>query len=106
VSRRSQQQISSIQARFAGLERTISRTAAYLPAGKDLNEAHAARRALMTEASKRSKAGLSALTGLNKRFDQLQLRIFDDELALGLTCAGEIAARARKTAHAIARYPN
>ena len=84
----------------------MSKTAAYLPAGKDLNEAHAARRALMAEARKRSNAGLSASSDFNKRFDRLQLRIFDDEITLGLTCAGQIAARAHETEQAIARSPN
>jgi len=57
VSRRSQQQIRSIQAHFAALARAISKTAAYLSAGRDLNEAHAARRTLMSGAIKRSLAG-------------------------------------------------
>jgi hypothetical protein len=105
VTRRSQQQIRSIQARFAALTRAISDTAAYLPAGKDLNEAHAARRALMTEARQHSHNGLSP-SDFNTRVNRLQLRIFNDELALGLTCDGQIAARAHETARAIARSPN
>jgi hypothetical protein len=108
VSRRSQQQIMSIQARFAAFAREISKTAAYLPAGKDLNEAHAARRVLMSGAGKRSPAELALLVSpaFNKRVDRLQLRIYDDELALGLKCAGRIAAEAREMAHVIAASPN
>jgi hypothetical protein len=84
--------------------RAISRTAAYLPAARDLNEAHAARRALFAEACKRSHAGI--FTGsreFSDRVDRLQLRIYDDELALGLTCAGQVALAARETAHVLAR---
>lgn len=101
VSRRSQQQIRTIQARAAALEKAIGKTAAYLPAGRDLNEAHAARRALFAEASKRSRAGLARPADFNRRFDRLQLRIYDDELALGLTC-NEIVRAAHETAHRLA----
>ena len=106
ASRHSERQIRSIQAHLAGFARELGKTAAYLPAGKDLNEAHAARRALTAEASKRSRAGLSPSPEFNRRASRLQLRIYDDELALGLTCAGQIAARAHETAHVIARFPN
>jgi hypothetical protein len=104
ISRRSQQQIRTIQARFASLGRAIRKTAAYLPAGRNLNEARAARRALYAEESRRTKAGLvTDSTDFNRRFNRLQLRIYDDELALGLTCNGEIARAARERAHALAR---
>jgi hypothetical protein len=102
ASRRSRQHISTIQARAAALEKAIRKTAAYLPAGKDLNEAHAARRALYAEESRRTKAGLVIdPVALNRRFDLLQLRIYNDELALGLTC-GEIVRAAHETAHKLA----
>lgn len=101
ASRHSAREIRVIQAHFAGLARELSQTAAYLPAGKDLNEAHAARRALTAEVSKRSRAGLARSAEFDRRARRLQLRIYDDELALGLTCAGQIPARAHETAHAI-----
>jgi hypothetical protein len=104
VSRRSQQQIRTIQARLADVQRAISKTAAYLPAGRDLNEAHAARRALYAEESRGTKAGLGTdLAALNRRFDLLQLRIYHDEIALGLTCNGEIARAAHERVHALAQ---
>lgn len=104
VSRRSQQQIRAVQARLADLQSVISKAAAYLPAGRDLNEAHAARRALYVENQRRTKAGLvTDPAALNRRFDLLQLRIYDDELALGLTCNGEIARAAHERAQAIAK---
>jgi hypothetical protein len=102
VSRRSEEQIAAIQARYAALSKAIARTAAYLPAGRDLNEAHAARRALFAEAHKRSAAGLARPADFNTRFDHLQLRIYGDELALGLKCAG-LARAAEETARALAR---
>src|ERR1700688_3146175 len=95
-SRRSEQQVTSAQTRIAAILSTLSKSAAYLPAGRDLNEAHVARRALMAKESERSRAGLSRSPDFKKRFHPLQLRIFDDELALGLTCAGEVA-RARNS---------
>jgi hypothetical protein len=104
VFRRSEQRVATIQARFAALEKTIGKTAAYLPAGRDLNEAHAARRALEAERSRPTKAGLvTAPAAFERRFDRLQLRIYDDELALGLTCDGEIARAARARERALAR---
>ncbi len=103
VSRRSQQQTRTIQARLAGLQRELSKTAAYLPAGRDLNEAHAARRALYVEESRRTKAGLvTDAAALNRRFDFLQLRIYHDEMALGLSCNREIARAAHERERALA----
>ena len=60
----------------------------------------------MAEAHKRSNAEVSASPDFNKPFNHLQMRIFDDEVALGLTCSGQIATRARETEHAIVRHQN
>lgn len=90
------------QRRVASLLKAVERTAAYLPAGRNLQEAHAARRALFTEASRRNREGQSRPTDFDARFDRLQLRIYRDELALGLTCAGGVARAAHETAHALA----
>lgn len=102
ASRRSSQQVISIQRRLASLSKTVERTAAYLPAGRNLEETHVARRALFAEASRRNREGHSRPTDFNARFDRLQLRIYRDELALGVTCAGSVARAARETAHALA----
>jgi hypothetical protein len=102
VSRGSEQRTRAIQARSAALERVISRTAAYLPAGKDLNEAHAARRALYAADARRLQAGRPLPTDVETRFRRIQLRIYDDELALGFTCAGKVAREAHETAHVLA----
>lgn len=102
VSRRSPQQTGVIQRRLASLSKALRNTAAYLPAGKDLNEAHAARHALQVEESKRAQAGLARPPGPDVRFERLQLRIYHDELALGLTCAGEVARAAHQTEHIFA----
>ena len=99
VSRRSEQQIRAIQARSAALLRALSETAAYLPAGRDLNDAHAARRALER---KGPPAGAAGRADFEMRFRRLQLRIYDDELALGVTCAGKVAREAHRTAHLLA----
>lgn len=106
ASRRSAQQTGVIQARFGAMSRALSKTAAYLPAGKGLNEAHAARRALMAEAHKRSHDGQLSASDFNKRCNRLQLRIYHDELALGLSCDGQIAARAREVARVTAGPAN
>jgi len=99
VSSRTEQQVRAVQARSHALETALSRTAAYLPAGRDLNQAHAARRALFREEAKRSRAGLGRRADFNVRFERLQLRIYDDEVALGVTCKGHIAAEARLLRH-------
>jgi hypothetical protein len=96
--RRSARQTNAFQARLAALSRALRKTAAYLPAGKDLDEARAARRALEAEEAKRTRAGLARPVP-DVRFNRLQLRIYDDELALGVTCAGNVA----RGAHEIAR---
>jgi hypothetical protein len=97
AARRPEKETLAIQHRFHVLETALSRTAAYLPAGRDFNEAKAARRALFAEDSKRSHAGFSRRGDFDLRFDRLQLRIYSDELALGLTCAG-LAPEARRLA--------
>jgi hypothetical protein len=102
VSRESQPQARAAQARFHALSVALSRTAAYLPAGRDLNEAHVARRALFVEASKHS--GLSRPSDFNLRVDRLEPRIYDDELALGVTCA-DVAVEARRIAHVVEDVP-
>ena len=45
AARRSEEETLAIQHRFHGLETALSRTAAYLAAGRDFNEAKSARRA-------------------------------------------------------------
>src|SRR5438477_11159084 len=97
AARRSEEETLAIQHRFHVLETALSRTAAYLPAGRDFNEAKAARRALFADDSKRSRAGLSRRGDFDLRFDRLQLRIYSDVLALVLTCAG-LAPEARRLA--------
>jgi len=53
---------------------------------------------------RRAKAGLVIdPAARNRRLDLLQVRIYHDELALGLTCNGEIARAARERAHAACR---
>jgi hypothetical protein len=99
--RRSERQTSFFQARLAVLSRTLKKTAAYLPAGKDLSEAHVARHVLEVEEAKRARAGRTR-PAPDIRFDRLQLRIYDDELALGVTCAGSTARAAHETAHLLA----
>jgi len=96
---RTHQQGRTVQARFHALLTALSGTAAYLPAGGDLDQAHAARRALFVEGAKRSRAGLARRADFNVRFDRLQLRIYDDEFALGVTCNGQTAAAARRVRH-------
>jgi hypothetical protein len=102
VSRRSEQQIRAIQARFAALAKAVSMTAAYLPAGRDLNKAHAERRAVYADASKRFRAGLARPANFDYRAGRIQLRIYRDELTLGLTCNGQVALAARETEHVLA----
>lgn len=99
--RRSERQTRFFQARLAVLSRILRTTAAYLPAGKDLNEAHVARRALEREEAKRARAGL-AQPVIDVPFNRIQLRIYDDELALGITCAGGTAQAAHETEHLLA----
>jgi hypothetical protein len=99
ASRRTKQQVTATQEGLGALQRALSKAAAYLPAGKDLNEAHAARHALLTEQHKHSTGELS---GPNTRFEKVQLRIYHDEIALGVTCDGQVASAARQMERAFA----
>ena len=70
----------------------LGRAAAYLPAGRALNEAHAKRRALYAEVSKLKRSGGGFVSGSPDfigRFYRLQVQIYDDYKALGLgRCLG------------------
>lgn len=94
---------SQQHARVAALVKEIDTASEYLPAGKDLSKAHAARRELFAEASKRAKAGLARSADFDARFDRLQLRIYRDELTLGFSCAGQVARAAHETGHLLAK---
>jgi hypothetical protein len=76
-----------------GVQRTINelmRVAAYLPAGRDLIEAHAQRRAVTAEMLKLENHHLAVQPDILGRFYRLQLRIYNDVKALGLTsCMGK-----------------
>jgi hypothetical protein len=98
---RSPQLTQSIRAQIADDLTEIGKTAVYLPAGRDLEDAHAARHKLEVEESKRAQTGLKRGTP-DVRFDRLQLRIYRDELALGITCAGNVGRAALETAHILA----
>lgn len=83
----------AVQARLAGLEQDLRRADGYLPAGRSLNEATAKRRALIRREAERSKSlegsgdFLSTSPGpaLVAQGYRLQVQIFDDKKALGLT---------------------
>jgi hypothetical protein len=60
------------------------KVAAYLPAGRDLIEAHAQRRAVTAEMLKMANHHLSVQPDVVDRFYRQQLRIYDDLKALGL----------------------
>ncbi len=66
--------------------------AAYLPIGRALIEAHAKRRALMAEERKLTRSGsfsVSRPIHFIEQFYRLQVQIYDDDKALGLTsCLG------------------
>jgi hypothetical protein len=94
---------SQQHARLAAILAEIHTASDYLPAGKELSEAHAARRELFADASKRAKAGLVRSADFDAQFDRLQLRIYRDELTLGLSCAGQVARAAHETAHLLAK---
>lgn len=100
AARRSKQQIRATQEAFGALSRALSKTAAYLPAGKDLNETRRARHALFAEESRQATG---EPTGPDVRFEMLQLRIYRDEIALGLTCDGQVALAARQTEQEFAK---
>ncbi len=103
AARRSKQQVRATQEAFGALSRALSRAAAYLPAGKDLNEARRARHALFAEES-RHATGEPA--GPDLRFEKLQLRIYRDEIALGLICDGQVALAARQTEQGLPKHRN
>jgi hypothetical protein len=87
----SSKQQSEAQHRLAALLKALSDAWAYLPAGRSLNEAGAKRRALNTEARKLEKSGTfrSAADYIERSY-RLELRIYDDAKALGLTrCLGK-----------------
>jgi hypothetical protein len=64
--------------------------AAYLPAGRALNEAHAKRRALTVEMREAANSHSVVWLDLIERFYRLQLQIYNDLKALGLTpCLGK-----------------
>jgi hypothetical protein len=94
AARRSKQQMRATQETFGALSRALGKAAAYLPAGKDLNETRRARHALFAEESRHATG---EPTGPDLRFEKLQLRIYRDEIALGLTCDGQVALAARQT---------
>jgi hypothetical protein len=75
------------------VQRTINalmKVAAYLPAGRDLIEAHAQRRAVTAEMLKMENHYIAVQPDVLERFYRLQLRIYDDVRALGLTsCLGK-----------------
>ncbi len=80
-----------------GVQRTINalmKFAAYLPAGRDLIEAHAQRRAVTAEMLKMENHYLAVQPDVLERFHRLQLRIYDDVKALGLTSCLEKPPRA------------
>jgi hypothetical protein len=67
------------------------------------HEAHAARHALEVEEAKHARTGV-ARPAPDVRFDRLQLRIYDDELALGVSCAGNVARVAHETSRLLAAF--
>jgi hypothetical protein len=75
------------QHRLAVLVKTLSQAAAYLPAGRSLNEAHAKRRALEIETSKAGKSGVfvTSKPKVIERFHRLEAQIHNDYKALGVT---------------------
>jgi hypothetical protein len=76
------------QHRLAILTKALSEAAVYLPAGRSLNEAHAKRRALYAKLGKLSTSGTFVAPGrpdYAEQFYRLQLQIYDDYKALGLT---------------------
>lgn len=67
----------------------LAQAAAYLPAGRALNKAHAKRRALTAEMLKVANSYRGYRPDLTDRFYRLQVQIRDDWKALGLgRCLG------------------
>jgi hypothetical protein len=76
------------QHRLAVLTRALSEAAAYLPAGKSLNEAHAKRRALYAKLGKLRLSATFVSPGRPdyiEQFYRLQVQIYNAYKALGLT---------------------
>ena len=77
------------QAQFATVERALKRAAAYLPAGRALNEADAKRRALEDELSGHGHPGRSSQPAFIERFWRIELQVYESVKALGLgSCQG------------------
>jgi len=55
------------------------------------------------ESSRRAEAGLERPADFDVRLDRLELRIYSDELALGLTRAGGVAREDRRIADLLAK---
>jgi hypothetical protein len=80
--------VAVVRDRLAAISKSLGQAAAYLPAGRALNEASARRRALTAEMHKPltgSGGFLSGAPELIERLYRLQVQIHDDEKALGLT---------------------
>jgi hypothetical protein len=79
------------QHRLAVLVKALGQAAAYLPAGRWLNEARAKRRVLYAEVQRLSGSGRLAPEGpeVFERFYRLRVQIYEADKALGLTaCMG------------------
>jgi hypothetical protein len=75
--------------RLATLVAEIREAAVYLPAGRDLNEVYAKRKALAAELHKLDSSDYSAGEDILERSYHQQMQIHDDEKALGLgACLG------------------
>ena len=78
--------MEAVNARLAGLAQDLRQADAYLPAGRSLNEAIAKRRALIRrEARSGGKLSTGPSPALVEQGYRLQVQIFDDKKALGLT---------------------
>lgn len=80
-------EVVQLQKRDHVLTEALIQAAAYLPAGKSWKEARAKRRALEAEISKLTASGkfVSGQRDFIDRFRRLQLQIYDDVKALGVT---------------------
>jgi hypothetical protein len=75
--------------RLATLVKEIRETAAYLPAGRALNEVYAKRKALAAELHELDSSDYSAGEDILERSYHQQVQIYDDEKALDLgPCLG------------------
>jgi hypothetical protein len=78
--------VAAVRDRLTAISKSLREAAAYLPAGKELNESHAKQEALMAEA--RNPA--SAQPDLLEQLYRVRLTSYDDLKALGLTlCLGK-----------------